>query len=338
MKAIVYNKFGSAEVLELKTLATPVPKDDEVLIRVKAVSINKGDHILMNGDPFLARPMVGSFFKPRKNMILGSDVSGRIESVGKLVKDFNVGDDVVGDLSGCGFGGFAEFVCAKANILVLKPEHLSYEEAAAIPLASVTALKALRDVGQIRSGQRVLIHGASGGVGSYAVQIAKALGAEVTAVCSTRNIEMVKALGADYIIDYSKEDFTRNNKTYDLIHAVNGNISIFKYKKSLTPQGIYVMSGGAISQMFQAALLGPMLSRKSGRQFRTAANRPDQQALQFLMSLTRDGRLRPVIDSYFPLESSAEAFHYFKKGESKGKIIIQVNQEVHLTGVEPFNL
>lgn len=335
MKAIVYNKFGPAEVLELKTIATPVPKDDEVLIRVKAVSINKADHILMNGDPFLARPMVGSFFKPRKNMILGADVSGRIESIGKLVKDFNIGDDVVGDLSGCGFGGLAEFACAKANILVSKPEHLSYEEAAAIPLAAVTALKALRDVGQIRAGQKVLIHGASGGVGSYAVQIAKALGAEVTAVCSTRNMDMVKSLGADYVIDYSKEDFTLNNKTYDLIHAVNGKISIFKYKKSLTPQGVYVMSGGALSQMFQAVTLGPILSQKSGRQFRTVSSKPDQQALQFLMSLTKEGRLKPVIDSCFPLESSADAFSYFQKGQSKGKIIIQVNSQ-H-TDVEPSN-
>lgn len=325
MKAIVYNKFGSAEVLEIKNLEKPVPKEDEVLIRVKAVSINKADCILREGKPFLTRPMVGSFFIPRKNMILGADVSGCVESVGKLVTAFKVGDEVVGDLSGSGFGGLAEYACAKADILVLKPKNLSYEEAAAIPLAAVTALKALRQVGQLKEGQKVLIHGASGGVGSYSVQIANVLGAEVTAVCSTRHVETIRALGAKHVIDYSKEDFTDNGKTYDLIHAVNGKVSIFKYKKSLTPKGVYVMSGGAISQMFQAMLLGPILSKKDGQRFGSVSSKPDQMDLQFLMKLAEEGKLKPIIDCYFPLEEAVKAFQYFEKGRAKGKVVIQVD-------------
>lgn len=221
MKAIVYSKYGPPEVFQLKEVEKPTPKENEVLVKIHAASVNAADWHLHRADPFLVRLMGEGFLKP-KHQILGADIAGRVESVGKNIKQFKPGDEVFGDLASYGWGGFAEYVCAPENALALKPVNLSFEEAAAVPLAALTALMSLRDKGHIRSGQKVLINGASGGVGTFAVQIAKSFGAEVTAVCSTRNLDMARSIGADHVIDYTKEDFTKNGLGYDLIIAANG--------------------------------------------------------------------------------------------------------------------
>src|SRR5512147_488979 len=220
MKAIVYTEYGSPDVLELKEVAKPAPKDDDILVKVYAVSANAADLHLLRADPFLIRLSSG-LLKP-KNTILGSDIAGRVEAVGSNAKQFKPGDEVFGDISGCGWGGFAEYACISETALALKPANLSFEEAAAVPMAAVTALQGIRYAGGIRPGQKVLIHGASGGVGSFAVQLAKAFGAEVTAVCSTRNVEQARKLGADHVIDYTRENFTQSGQQYDLIFAANG--------------------------------------------------------------------------------------------------------------------
>ena len=238
MKAIVYNKYGPPDVLELKEVEKPIPEDNQVLVKIHAASVNYGNLVLLRGKPFLARFAFG-LLKP-KYSIPGGDIAGRVEAVGKNVKQFQPGDEVFGDLSGCGWGGFAEYVSVPENALALKPANMSFEEAAAVPMAAVTALQGLRDKGKIQSGQKVLINGASGGVGTFAVQIAKSFGAEVTGVCSTRNVDILRSIGADHIIDYTKEDFTQKTQSYDLILAVNGYQPISAYKRALSPNGIYV--------------------------------------------------------------------------------------------------
>src|SRR5256714_3956557 len=244
MKAIVYHTYGSPDVLKLQEVQKPVPQDDEVLVKVHATSVNAGDWHLLRGKPFLMRLMGFGLLKP-KHQILGSDIAGRVEAVGRSVKQFQPGDEVFGNTAEYGFGGFAEYVSVPEEALVLKPANLSFEEAAAVPQAALTALQGLRDKGQIQKGQKVLIHGAGGGVGTFAVQIAKSFGAEVTAVCSTRNLDIAHSIGADHVIDYTQEDFTKNGKLYDLIIAVNGYHSIFDYKRALSPRGMYVMTGGS---------------------------------------------------------------------------------------------
>ena len=235
MKAIVTEQYGSPDVLRLKEVAKPTPEDDEVLVKVHAASVNAGDWHLMRADPFLIRLMYG-LRKPSRP-ILGSDVAGRVEAVGQSVTQFQPGDEVFGDLSNSGFGAFAEYVSAAESALIHKPARLSFAQAAAVPLAAVTALQALRDKGQLQAGQTVLISGASGGVGSYAVQIAKALGAEVTGVCSTAKVEMVRSLGADHVIDYTREDFTQSGQQYDLILAVGGRRPPFRLPARAQAEG-----------------------------------------------------------------------------------------------------
>lgn len=265
MKAIVYTKYGApTEVLHLKQVEKPAPGDHEVLIKVHAASVNAADWHIVRADPFLARFATG-LLKP-KHTIPGADVAGRIEAVGKSVTQFRPGDEVFGDLSACGWGAFAEYVCAHENALVLKPATVPFEQAAAVSLAAVTALQGLRDKGQIKAGQKVLINGASGGVGTFAVQIAKAFGAEVTGVCSSSKMEMVRALGADHVVDYTQEDFTRSGQHYDLILAANGNRSLFDYRRALSPRGSYVTTGGSMTQLFQAMLLGPLMSMAGGNE------------------------------------------------------------------------
>ena len=258
MQAMVYTHYGSPDVLQFADVEKPTPKDHEVLIKVHASSANAADVHYLRGTPLVFRLACG-LLKP-KNTLLGADVAGRIEAVGSNVTLFQPGDEVFGDMSSCGRGAFAEYICASEDALALKPPNVSFEQAAATPVAAVTALQGLRTKGQIQPGQKVLINGASGGVGTFAVQIAKAFGTEVTAVCSTRNVDMVRALGADHVIDYTQEDFTTNGQQYDLILAANGNQSIAAYERALTPQGTYVMSGGAGAQMVQAMLLGPVIS------------------------------------------------------------------------------
>ena len=322
MKAIVYTKYGSPDVLQIVEVEKPLPKDDEVLVKVHAVSANAADWRLMRADPFIARFFSG-LLKPKFN-ILGSDIAGRIESVGKNARQFKPGDEVFGSLSVSGFGGFAEYACAPENMLALKPANLSFEEAAAVPMAALTALQALRDKGRIRPGQKVLINGASGGVGTFAVQIAKYFSAEVTAVCSTRNVDTARALGADRIIDYTKEDFTKTGQQYDLILAANGNRSIFEYRHALRPGGIYVMTGGSSAQMFQALLLGPWISMAGSKKMRNLTEKPNQRDLIFMKELLETGKVAPVIDRRYSFQEIPEALRYLEQGHARGKVVITV--------------
>src|SRR5438552_4975685 len=279
MKAIVYHTYGSPDVLKLEEVEKPTHKDNEVLVKVHAASVNAGDWAhLLRGKPFLMRLMGFGLLKP-KHTILGSDIAGRVEEVGRNVTQFQSGDEVFGNTAKSGFGGFAEYVAVPENALVLKPSNISFEEAAAVPQAALTALQGLRDKGHIQKGQKVLIHGASGGIGTFAVQLAKAFGADVTAVCSTRNVDIVGSIGADHVIDYTQEDFTKNGQRYDLILAVNGYHSISAYKRALTPSGVYVTTGGSNAQMFQAMLLGPLISRTGRQKMGNSAHKPNKKDL-----------------------------------------------------------
>jgi NADPH:quinone reductase-like Zn-dependent oxidoreductase len=321
MKAIVYTKYGSPDVLQLKEIAKPTPKDNEVLIKVQAASVAAGVWRLLRADPFLVRFMYG-LLKP-KHKILGADVAGRVEAVGANVKQFQSGDEVFGDLSNCGFGAFAEYVSAPENALALKPTNLTFEQAAAVPVSAVTALQGLRE-GKIQAGQQVLINGASGGVGTFAVQIAKAFGAEVTAVCSTSKVEMVRAIGADHVIDYTQADFTSNGQQYDLILAANGYRPISAYQRALTPRGRYVMTGGSTPQLFEAMLLGSWRSRKGDQKLGNILAKPSQTDLMSMKELIEAGKVIPVIDRRYPLRDVADAIRYLEEGHAKGKVVITV--------------
>ena len=321
MKAIVYTKYGPPDVLHLEEVKKPAINEDQVLVKVHAASINAGDLHMLTADPFPMRLMGLGLFKP-KNTILGTDIAGCVEAVGRNVKQFRPGDAVFGNVFGLGSGSFAEYVSVPESALALKPSNVSFEEAAAVPMAAVTALKGLRDQGHIQPGQKVLINGASGGVGSFAVQIAKAFGAEVTAVCSTWNLEMACSIGADHVIDYTKEDFTQNGQQYDLILAVNGYHPLSAYKRALTPQGIYVFVGGSPAQTFQSLFLGPLMSKSDGRKMTSVMKKANQKDLLVIRDLLEDGKIRPVIDDCYPLSKTAEAFRYFEKGHAQGKVVI----------------
>jgi len=323
MKAIVYEKYGPPEVLKLEEVEKPTPSDDEVLVEVHAASVTAKDRRLMRADPFIARLMGGGFLKP-KMKILGGDIAGRVEAVGRNVKQFQPGDEVFGDIYNNGLGGFAEYACASEDALVLKPASVTYEEAAAVPFGAVSALQGLRDKGQIQPLQKVLINGASGGVGTFAVQLAKYFGADVTGVCSTRNLDMVSSLGADHVIDYTKEDFTKSGQRYDLILAVNGYHPISDYKRALSPKGIYVMCGGSTTQMFQALLLGPWISMTGSKKMGALLAKTNQQDLVFIKELLEAGKVKPVIDRHYPLSEVAEALRYLEEEHAQGKVIITV--------------
>src|SRR2546430_12035239 len=323
MKATVSTKYGSPDVLQLKEVEKPTPRDNEVLVKVHAASVNAGDWHLLRGKPFLMRLMGYGLLKP-KYRILGSDIAGRIEVVGRNVKQFQSGDEVFGNTAKYGFGGFAEYVSVPENALVLKPTTLSFEEAAAVPQAALTALQGLRDKGHIQKGPKLLINGASGGIGTFAVQIAKSFGALVTAVCSTRNLDIVRSIGADQVIDYTQEDFTRNGQRYDLILAVNGYHSISDYKRALNPEGVYVMTGGSNAQLFQAMLLGPLISRTGRQKMGDSAHKPNQKDLMFMKELLEASKVKPVIDRRFPLRDVADAIRYLEAGHAQGKVVITV--------------
>jgi NADPH:quinone reductase-like Zn-dependent oxidoreductase len=311
MKAVVYDKTAP-DHLSYCDVVKPVPGDGEVLIKVHTTSLNAADYRLFNMG--LGVP---------KSKILGADVAGTVESVGKNVVAFEPGDEVVADTSACGFGGMAEYVRVSQNIPVRKPAGVSFESAAASPMASVTALQALRDVGCVKPGQQVLIHGASGGVGTFAVQLAKYYGAEVTAVCSTRNVQRIRDLGADHVIDYRAEDFTRNGIRYDLIIAINGYHTLLAYKRSLTSAGTYVFVGGTFRQIVESLLLGPMMSL-GRRKMRSSPAKPNAKDLAFIMELLQEGKLTPVIDRTFPLTEGAAALLYVAAGHALGKVLIRV--------------
>jgi NADPH:quinone reductase-like Zn-dependent oxidoreductase len=316
MKAAVRTKSGSPDVLQLKEVEKPTPKDNGVLVKVHASSINKADLYLLR-HPFLVSLVGGRLLKPKRE-ILGTDIAGRVEAVGRDVRQFQPGDEVFGGAS----GGFAEYVCAREDALVLKPANVTFEEAAAVTVAAITALQGLRK-GHVQSGQKVLINGASGGVGTFAVEIAKSFGAEVTAVCSTGKLDMVRSIGADHVIDYTQEDFTKSGQRYDLIIAANGYHPILHYRRALSPKGICVTTGGSMAQIFQAILLGPLISligsKKMGSMGIAKLNQKD---LVFLKELLEAGKLVPVIDRCYPLSEVAEAFRYFEEGHVKGKVVI----------------
>jgi NADPH:quinone reductase-like Zn-dependent oxidoreductase len=321
MKAIVYTKYGPPDILQLKEIEKPVPKDNEVLVRILAASLNAYDWHLLRGKPFLVRLMGFGLLKPKK-AILGADMAGRIEAVGGNVKQLRPGDEVFGP----GRGTAAEYVCAPESALALKPANQSFEDAAAVPMAAITALQGLRDKGRIRPGQNVLIEGASGGVGTFAVQIAKSFGAKVTAVCSTRNQDQARSLGADHVIDYTREDFAKSGQRYDLIFVANGYRPIFDYKRALSPKGICVMAGGSstMAQMFKDMLLGRWISMTSGKKIGSMLAKRNAEDLAYLGELIEAGKIRPVIERRYPLSQAGEAVRYLEEGHARGKIVITI--------------
>lgn len=324
MKAIIRHEYGSADVLTLAEVEKPIVQDNDVLVRVYAASVHAGDWHLMRGTPFFIRLIFGGLLKP-KIKILGCDAAGRVEAVGKNVVQFQVGDEVFGDLSEYGFGTFAEYVCAPEAAWVIKPAATSFEKAATIPVSALAALQGLRDAGQIQPGQKVLINGASGGVGSFAVQIAKSYGAEVTGVSRTNKVEMVRSLGADHVIDYTQEDFTRNGQRYDLIFDAAAYRSVFDYQQALTPKGTYVLIGGSITRIFQAMLFtGPWISMTSSRKIRVLTSKPNQKDLLVLRDLLKAGKLAPFIDRYYSLSKVPNAIRHLEQRQVQGKVAIRI--------------
>lgn len=319
MKAIVYHKYGTPDVLELKEIDKRLPDDNEVLIKIHAASINDWDWGLLHGD--LINRLLNGLRKPKRK-ILGSDIAGMVEAVGKNVKQFKPGDEVYGDLSGQ-WGGFAEYVCTKEKCLALKPASMSFEEAAAIPQAGMLAVQGLIDKGKIKQGQKLLINGAGGGVGTFGIQIAKLYGVEVTGVDSTSKLDLMRSMGFDNVIDYTKEDFTKNGKQYDLILDVKTNRSMFAYARSLCRYGVYVTVGGSIGRLLQALLLAPWIRITRKKHIRIVALKTNKD-LAYMNKLFESGKLKVVIDGPYELEQFPEAFRLFGKAAHKGKIVISI--------------
>lgn len=323
MKAAVYHQYGSPDVLHIEEVEKPVPAENEVLVRVHAASVNSWDWDLLRGT-FLTR-LLGAPFKP-KYPILGADVAGRVEAVGSGARRFQPGDEVFGDLCASGWGGFAEYVCAREDALAHKPADVTFEQAAATPQAGVMAMQGIHDYGQVQAGQHVLINGAGGGVGTFAIQLAIARGAEVTGVDKPGKLEMMRSIGADHVIDYTRDDFTAGGRRYDLILDNAAYHSVFDYRRSLRPGGTYVVVGGSTSRLLQIALIGSVLSRFGDQKMRILAHQPNKN-LERLGELLNAGELVPVIDRCYSLDEVPEACRYFGTGEVKGKIVITVTQE-----------
>ena len=324
MKAIFRATYGSADILELREIDKPVPKDDELLLKVHAASVNPLDWHVLRGEPFLVRLMGFGLLKP-KHQILGADMAGRIEAIGKDVTRFKVGDEVFGS----SMGGFAEYARIRESQAVSKPTSMTFEQAAAVPVASLTALQALRDHGRLQSGQHVLINGASGGVGTFAIQIAKVLGAQVTGVCSGKNFEMVRSIGADHVIDYTKEDFWSSGKEHDLIVDNAAFYSIRKSLRALKPTGIYVGVGGSSSTLsiLQSMIFNPLIARMRGRKTVSFMANVNQADLVFIKELLGAGKVTPVIDRKYSLNETPEAIRYVEKGHARGKVVITFGEE-----------
>jgi NADPH:quinone reductase-like Zn-dependent oxidoreductase len=321
MKAIVFNQYGGPEHLKLAEVPAPKPKDDQVLVKVYAASVNSADYRLLSGP--VPRLMGFGLFRPN-NKIMGADIAGVVEAVGKNVTRFQPGDEVFGELSGAGFGGFAEYACAPESVLAKKPASLTFEQAAAVPMAAVTALQGLRK-GNMQAGHKVLIQGASGGVGTFAVQIAKALGGSVTAVASAKKLELLSSLGADFVIDYAREDFAHAGQRYDLILGVNGCRPLADYRRALTPKGGYVMVGGDNRQIFESMVVGPLVSRRGGQTVTNLLASPNADDLAFIGSLIDAGKITPAITCAYPFEKTAEAVRYVGAGHAAGKAVIIIN-------------
>ncbi len=327
MKAIVYTKYGSPDVLHLEDLEKPSPKDNEVLIKVHAASVNPADWHTMRGAPFLAR-LANGLFKPQ-NPRLGADVAGRVEAVGCNITQFQAGQDVFGCLPLNAMGSFAEYVTVNADGLALKPANITFEQAAAIPLAGLTALQGLHNHGKIQPGQKVLVNGASGGVGTFAVQIAKSFGARVTGVCSTRNLELVRAIGADQVVDYTEEDFTQNGQAYDLIFDTIGNLSMADAMRALSPNGICFVAGyTTMPHALQLMIIGPRVSKRGSKKIGLMSAVPENQKdLLILKELLETGKIVPVIDQCYPLSETGKAVRYLETGRARGKVVIRVDQK-----------
>ncbi len=313
MKAVVFTKYGTPDVLQMAEVDKPRPKAGEVLVRVMATAVNQADNHVLSGSLRFSTGL----FRP-KQPILGSDIAGVVEAVGENVTQFQVGDSVFGDLSAQGRGGFAEFVAVPETAVAPKPANLTFPQAAAVPMTAVTALQGLRDKGELQLGEQVLINGASGGVGTFAVQIAKALGAEVTAVASTRKMVMVRSIGADHIIDYTQEDFTQTEQQYDLIFDTVGNLSVAEYKRALKPQGRFVTTAFLLSLLIQ----GPWLSLTEGKKMHNMMAKPNQKDLDVMRDLLETNQVIPIIDRCYPLSNVPEALRYLGEGHAKGKAII----------------
>jgi len=322
MKAIVYHKYGLPDVLSMVDIQKPVPDENEVLVKIYAVSINSWDWDTLTGKPFEYRFLSG-LFKPKSTQLHGCDIAGIIEAVGKNVKSFQVGDEVFGDLSEGGWGAFSEYVCARENELTLKPSTMTFEEAASLSHGGNLAVQGLIDYGKIKPGQKVLINGGGGSTGTLAIQIAKIFEAEVTAVDHTKKLDSMIKLGADYVIDYTKEDFTQNGQQYDLILDMKTTRSIFDYKGSLFANGIYSTVGGKTSRILQLLLFRSLCGNKKMHMVAYKANKDNA----YLIELFGSGKLKPLIDKSFPLEETADAFRCFGEGQFKGKIVVTLGRE-----------
>jgi len=320
MKVLTYFQYGSPEMLQLQEVEKPVPKDDEVLVKVHAVSLNASDMEMLTANPSYVR--MWGFFKPKFN-ILGSDISGVVEAIGENVSQFKVGDEVFGD-NFERWGGLAEYVSIPVNKLLQKPKDLTFEEAAALPQAGVVALQGLRDKGQIQSGQKVLINGAGGGAGTFAIQLAKHFGAEVTGVDNELKLELMRSLGADYVVDYQKEDFTKKGKQYDLIFDLVAHRSIFDHKRALNSNGKYVVAGGAIPQLLQTLFVGGLISIMSKKNMGILVHQQNKKDINYMVELLQNKKIVPIIDKTFPLENAADAFQYLLEGSAKGKVVIKI--------------
>ncbi len=328
MRAVIYEQYGLPDVLHLREVDKPLPKYDEVLIKVYAASLNSWDWDLLTGRPLEYRLSSG-VLKPKTTHILGCDIAGRVEAVGDNITQFRKGDEVFGDLSGGSWGGFAEYVCVCENEIRLKPDSMTFEEAAAMPQAGLLALQGLCDSYQIKPGQKILINGAGGGVGTFGVQIAKSFGAEVTGVDSNSKLEMVSSLGADHVIDYNRNDFTKMGRVYDLILDVQTDRSLFAYGNVLSSQGRYVTVGGKTSRILQLLLVGSLLSKLREKSFAVVFHKQNK-GLEVLVQLFKSGKIKPVIDRCFPLHETNEAFRYYGEGSFKGKIIIRVDENMEV--------
>jgi NADPH:quinone reductase-like Zn-dependent oxidoreductase len=318
MKAIVYTEYGTPDVLQLKEVAKPILGEDEVLIKVRAVSVNRSDWECLIGKPLYAR--IDGLLKP-SGQILGSDIAGRVETVGRNVKRFQPGDEVFGLMRGYK-GGFAEYVCVPESALAIKPADMTFEEVSTIPQAGVIALQGIRDKGQVQPGQKVLINGAGGGAGTFAVQLAKLYGAEVTGVDNSGKLDFMRLLGADHVIDYTREDFTQNGKQYDMILDVIAHRSVFDYTRALRPNGSYFCVGGSVVTLLQILLLGSWIRRTTGKKIQVLAVQQNLKDMVYITELYEAGKVVPVIDRQYPLSETAEALRYLGEGHAKGKIII----------------
>jgi NADPH:quinone reductase-like Zn-dependent oxidoreductase len=323
MKAIVYTKYGSPDVLQLKEVEKPVPRDNEVLVKVHAASVNSWDWDLLRGKPVVFR--FWGVLKP-KYTIPGGDIAGEVAAVGRNVTRFKPGDEVLGDLCACGWGGFAEFVCASEKALTLKPANMSFEDAASLPQAAVLALQGLREKRHIQNGDSVLINGGAGGVGTLAIQMAKSFGAEVSAVDRGEKLDFMRSLGADNVFDFTREDFTKNGQDYDLIIDVAAHHSIFDYKRVLNPGGHYAIIGGSVPRILQILSLGPIVSMTGDKKLGILAHKPNKD-LDEIIELIQSGKVKPIIDRSYALSEVPEAFRYFGTGQVKGKIVISVGSK-----------